>query len=1005
MKAKLIKFGGLIALGLAAWTAQAGVILQDDFTYTDGPLTNVSAGKWVQHSGNLTGMMVVGGALQVTSTLSDDCNSPLTGAPYASNSPVAALYSSFTINLSALPTAAGTYFAHFKDAGVGTAFRGKIFTSTTGAASGFYRIGIANTANTPLSLATDLSPGTTYTVVTRYVLGTGIATLWLSPANETVAGTVATDAANLANSMSTYAFRQASGEGTILVDNLVVGSKFSDVVPASAGSNPPFISVQPQGTNVASGTAATFRVIAGGDDTLGYQWTKDSSPIPGATSSTYTIASTVTGDSGAFAVTITNAAGTVTSSAANLVVSFVATPPSITNQPQSLTVAYGDTATFSVGVAGTEPLTYRWSFNGTNLAGGTASSLVINNAFTNNAGAYQVIITNSVGSVTSSIVTLTVTAPPLTNIAFLHSTVDAVNYRPTNTTSLFTVEGIVTTWGPLTPAGNVLFYMQDATAGIAVFWSGAPTESQPNAGDRVRVTAPLSSFNGLLECSPVFTNVQHSVVVVSTGNPLPTPVPVPFDASQNDPIVMDALEGRYVVASNVVLDASSTTFISASAGEFLTDTNGQTFSMFINASTDIPGQTKPEGTATVYGVIGQFDTSDPRTSGYQLIPSRYADIVSALKGATARFTNVLENLTRLGNPPTNTVAENVLRPGEKLTMSVTVTNYDGGSVTITPLTDGLPASASWATGATTGTNVSASFQFQPVQADAGVNYTIALRMDNDSVVTTNTWTVYVPTLVEQKIYISEFLANPTADSNSPSYNPLHRPNVQVASVTTADEYVELVNLSGTDVDLYNWSIADAVSVRHRFFNGAPSEQLGSSNAVVVFGGPANTNAPVLTVPAFPADVGSSPTLALNDTGSETIILRNATSNIVDRLVYSGTNLATGISLSRFPTINDAFVLQSYVSTNSSTAGKQYDGGAWNLATKVPAAVGGVVVTPGNPLSLGFSANTSQASTLWQADNIGDRFRVVNGQQFPTTAGVFSITNPPPAHQFYFITTQ
>ncbi|MDB6111047.1 MAG: hypothetical protein JWR69_2797 [Pedosphaera sp.] len=1005
MKVKLLTLGTLASLGLAALTAHASVLLQDNFSYIDGPLTNVSAGKWVQHSGNLAGMQVVSGALQVSASLADDCNSSLTGAPYASNSPTAALYSSFTLNVSTLPTAGGAYFAHFKDAGLGSAFRGRIYVGTTGAGAGSYRLSIANNSGTQVPLATDLTPGTTYTVVTRYVLGTGIATLWLSPANETVAGTVATDAITLANAMSTYAFRQATGEGVILIDNLVVGSTFADVVPASAGFNPPFISVQPVGTNVASGTAASFRVIAGGDNTLGYQWTKDSTPIAGATASAYTIASTVVGDTGAFAVVVTNAAGTITSSAANLAVSFVATPPSITNQPQSLTVAYGDTATFSVGVAGTQPLTYRWTFNGTNLPGATSSALAINNAFTNNAGPYQVVVTNAVGAATSSVVTLTVTAPPLTNIAFVHSTVDTVNYRPTNTTALYTIEGIVTTWGPLTPAGNVLFYMQDATAGIAVFWGGAPDGSQPNAGDRVRVTAPVTSFNGLLESSPVFTNVQHSVVIVSTGNALPTPVPVPFDASQNDPIVMDALEGTYVVASNVVLDASSTTFISASAGENLTDTNGQTFSMFINASTDIPSQTKPEGTVTVYGVLGQFDASDPRTSGYQIIPSRYADIVSGLKGATARFTNVLENLGRLGNPPTNTVAENVLRPGEKLTMSVTVTNYDGGSVTITPLTAGLPASASWSTGPLTGTNVATSFVFQPVQADAGVNYTIALRMANSSVVTTNTWTVYVPTLVEQKIYISEFLANPTSDSNSPSYNPLHRPSVQVTSVTTADEYVEIANLSGTDVDLYNWSIADAVSVRHRFFNGAPSETLGASNAIVVFGGPANTNTPVLSVPAFPADVGSSPTLALNDTGSETIILRNATSNIVDRVVYNGTNLATGVSLSRFPTVNDAFVLQSYVSTNSSTVGGQYDGGAWNQVTKVPAAVSGVVVTAGNPLSLSFTALTNKASTLWQADNVGDHFRVVNGRQFPTVAGSFSITNPPPAHQFYFITTQ
>ncbi len=41
--------------------------------------------------------------------------------------------------------------------------------------------------------------------------------------------------------------------------------------------------------------------------------------------------------------------------------------PVITNQPQSLAVRPGDTATLAVGASGAGPLGYQWRFNGTNI--------------------------------------------------------------------------------------------------------------------------------------------------------------------------------------------------------------------------------------------------------------------------------------------------------------------------------------------------------------------------------------------------------------------------------------------------------------------------------------------------------------------------------------------------------------------------------------------------------------------------------------------------------------
>jgi hypothetical protein len=84
---------------------------------------------------------------------------------------------------------------------------------------------------------------------------------------------------------------------------------------------PPSITAQPVGKTVTAGQTATFAVTASGTATLTYQWNKNGSAIGGATSPSYTTPATVASDNGAqFTVTVTNAAGNLTSNAATLTV-------------------------------------------------------------------------------------------------------------------------------------------------------------------------------------------------------------------------------------------------------------------------------------------------------------------------------------------------------------------------------------------------------------------------------------------------------------------------------------------------------------------------------------------------------------------------------------------------------------------------------------------------------------------------------------------------------------
>ena len=82
-------------------------------------------------------------------------------------------------------------------------------------------------------------------------------------------------------------------------------------------------------------------------------------------------------------------------------------PPVITEQPMSVAPGQGQTTTFLVAAVGTPPLSYQWRFNLTNiLSGATNATYTVVNAQAYDAGAYDVVVSNPGGSVTSQVATL-----------------------------------------------------------------------------------------------------------------------------------------------------------------------------------------------------------------------------------------------------------------------------------------------------------------------------------------------------------------------------------------------------------------------------------------------------------------------------------------------------------------------------------------------------------------------------------------------------------------------
>ncbi len=197
------------------------------------------------------------------------------------------------------------------------------------------------------------------------------------------------------------------------IDSAFAGSAYSvtqSFTVTDGAITPPTIYVQPLSQSVSAGAEAAFTVQAAGDEPLQYQWFKNGLEIVGAVSASLSLHNVQNADAGSYTVVVTNGGGTAASDSAVLTV--LQASPTIITPPASITVAIGQSATFSVTAIGTEPMTYQWRKNGVDIGGATDVSLVLTNIQPADAGNYRVVVSNMAGSVTSVAAALTVIRPP-----------------------------------------------------------------------------------------------------------------------------------------------------------------------------------------------------------------------------------------------------------------------------------------------------------------------------------------------------------------------------------------------------------------------------------------------------------------------------------------------------------------------------------------------------------------------------------------------------------------
>ena len=175
--------------------------------------------------------------------------------------------------------------------------------------------------------------------------------------------------------------------------------------------------------------------------------------------------------------------------------------------------------------------------------------------------------------------------------------------------SIVTVRGVVVN-GP--ELGGIR-YLQDGTAGISIYGSNI---SSIQRGDSVVATGTLTSYNNLLEITPV-----SSFTVLNSNNPITVTA---IQTSQ----IAEALEGELVRIDSCQFNTPGGTF--SGNTNYQMSKNGQSFTIRIGNNNPLVGSVIPAGVLNLQSVLSQFCGSPASgcTTGYQLLPRDANDIIN-----------------------------------------------------------------------------------------------------------------------------------------------------------------------------------------------------------------------------------------------------------------------------------------------------------------------------------------------------------------------------------------
>jgi alpha-tubulin suppressor-like RCC1 family protein len=163
---------------------------------------------------------------------------------------------------------------------------------------------------------------------------------------------------------------------------------------------------QPVDLNLIAGQRTFLHAAAVGSGPINYQWTLNGTNLVGATNAQLIVTESQAPDDGGYALIVSNGLTTITSAVATVTISPSA--PIILTQPAGRVALPGTTVLFNPSFLGTAPISFQWTYNGTNLPNATNRSLLLPDLQLHQAGLYQVVLSNALGSVTSAVAQLEV---------------------------------------------------------------------------------------------------------------------------------------------------------------------------------------------------------------------------------------------------------------------------------------------------------------------------------------------------------------------------------------------------------------------------------------------------------------------------------------------------------------------------------------------------------------------------------------------------------------------
>jgi hypothetical protein len=610
----------------------------------------------------------IGGAAKLKNT-GEDIGKAFNGTNIRSGT----VYASYLINVSAA-TAAGDYFFVMLDSAIsGINYRARTFIKTSGTG---YRVGISKSGAATVAgyNSTDLVFGTTYQIVVKYSIIAGIANdsvklfvnpLLGSPEPLAAASAVTTESDITISStvgIGGVALRQgtATNAPNLLFDGLIVGQTWASVTPfhPAIKMNPTSVvinetfgvaTVSVQLVNPNSFATIVDVIYKGGSAIQGADFIFNSQSIsfPPNSNVLQTFSIPIINDNineldeniELVLRNPSNDAIITSDSILNIVISkndqpvqvkFISTDSiiyensGITNISIEVLGANSNSNTTSFDVVikdGTASLGTDYVFNNINLSIPAYKDTIINlqltllndNLFEGNESILFAIrnISNQgiIGVDSIYSVSLKDDDVPFYNISDV-KTIDSLG-NPTfpNATPL-ALKGVVYT--PNLSISGLQLSVIDSTGAITVFNNINNFGYNVKLGDSIAVYGEMYADNGLI-------NIYiDSLKVLNVGNLLKSPKKV-FKLKEED-------ESNIVKISNVHLINSAQWVNSGSSFKVLFTNGIDTFNLVILNSVDLYNMNAPIGSFSLTGVVYQFDQSNPRNSGYYIVPRNSVDI-------------------------------------------------------------------------------------------------------------------------------------------------------------------------------------------------------------------------------------------------------------------------------------------------------------------------------------------------------------------------------------------